>query len=152
MFKKNFERYCTLKGESPSSVAQKIGISASAYSQWTDKTIPRKITQQKAADYFGITVDELMFDSNKGDPHVFISYSEKSTDPRDIAKKIIEKQIELIKEKSNPATEGLDEYEEKLLNTFRQTTIDGKLRILNAADEIKKDIEKNHTGSDSTFA
>lgn len=56
------------------------------------------------------------------------------------------------KEKTNPEEPELDEYEKKLLGTFRETTIEGKLRILNAADEIKKDIEKNHTGKDSTLA
>lgn len=56
------------------------------------------------------------------------------------------------KEKSNPEIEGLDEYEKKLLNAFRQTTIDGKLRILNAVDEITKEIEKNSFGANSTFA
>ena len=56
------------------------------------------------------------------------------------------------KEKSNPEIEGLDEYEKKLLNAFRQTTIDGKLRILNAVDEITKEIEKNTSGANSTFA
>ena len=56
------------------------------------------------------------------------------------------------KEKSNPEIEGLDEYEKKLLNAFRQTTIDGKLRILNAVDEITKEIEKNHSEKNSTLA
>lgn len=60
MFKKNFIRLCTLKDESPTSVCKKIGITAAAFSQWNDNTIPRKITQQKIADYFGITVEELL--------------------------------------------------------------------------------------------
>lgn len=60
MFKKNFIRLCTDIGESPSSVCKKIGISSAAFSQWDDKTIPRKVTQQRIADYFGITVEELL--------------------------------------------------------------------------------------------
>ena len=60
MFKKNFIRLCSDVGESPSFVCQKVGISSAAFSQWNDKTIPRKVTQQRIADYFGITVDELM--------------------------------------------------------------------------------------------
>ena len=60
MFKKNFIRHCALRNESPSSVCKKIGISPAAFSQWSDDTIPRKITQQNAADYFGVTVDDLL--------------------------------------------------------------------------------------------
>ena len=62
MFKRNFIKLCSLKGESPSSVCKKVGITAAAFSQWDDKTIPRKITQQKIADYFGITIEELLSD------------------------------------------------------------------------------------------
>ena len=60
MFKKNFIKLCSSRGESPSSVCKKIGISAAAFSQWDDKTIPRKVTQQRTADYFGVSVDYLL--------------------------------------------------------------------------------------------
>lgn len=60
MFKQTFIKLCSQKGESPSSVCNKVGISAAAFSQWTDKTIPRKVTQQRIADYFGVTVDYLL--------------------------------------------------------------------------------------------
>ena len=73
MFKKNFENLCVKRGESPSAVARKIGISASAYSQWTDDTVPRKATQQKAAEYLGVTVDDLFADPKKV---TFISYKQ----------------------------------------------------------------------------
>lgn len=63
MFKTNFLRLCADKGESPSFVCKKIGISPAAFSQWTDETIPRKNTQIKIADYFNITVDELLAES-----------------------------------------------------------------------------------------
>lgn len=62
MFKKNFIKFCTDINESPSSVCKKIGISAAAFSQWTEETIPRKITVQKLADYFGCTVEDLLAD------------------------------------------------------------------------------------------
>ena len=63
MFKNNFIKLCAERGESPSSVCKKIGISSAAFSQWSDDTIPRKVTQLKAADYFGVTVDALLSDS-----------------------------------------------------------------------------------------
>ena len=37
-----------------------IGLSAATYSCWTDESVPRKTTLLKLADYFDITVDELL--------------------------------------------------------------------------------------------
>ena len=62
MFKKNFIRLCSNVGESPSAVCKKVGISSAAFSQWDENTVPRKVTQQRIADYFGITVEELLAD------------------------------------------------------------------------------------------
>lgn len=60
MFKKIFINLCAERGEAPSAVCKKIGISAAAFSQWDDNTVPRKVTQQRAADYFGVSVDYLL--------------------------------------------------------------------------------------------
>ena len=60
MFKKIFIRLCSDRNESPSSVCKKIGISPAAFSQWDDNTIPRKITQLRVAEYFGVSVDYLL--------------------------------------------------------------------------------------------
>jgi repressor LexA len=60
MFKKIFIKLCSERGESPSFVCGKIGISPAAFSQWSDDTIPRKVTQQKTAEYFGVSVDYLL--------------------------------------------------------------------------------------------
>lgn len=60
MFKKIFIELCASKGVSPSAVCKNIGISAAAFSQWDDNTVPRKVTQQKIADYFGVSVDYLL--------------------------------------------------------------------------------------------
>lgn len=128
MFKKIFIKLCNKNNVAPTVVCQEIGLSNAAFSKWDDNSIPRKTTLQKIADYFGVSVEYLL-----------------GTEEADV-------QLEPIKEKSNPEIEGLDEYEKKLLNAFRQTTIDGKLRILNAVDEITKEIEKNSFGANSTFA
>ena len=60
MFYKNFIKLCNLSGESPSSVAEKVGISKSNVTRWgKDKGGASDATLQKLADYFGITLDEL---------------------------------------------------------------------------------------------
>lgn len=62
MFKKNFVKLCNAKGIAPSVVMNHIGLSAATYSCWTDESVPRKTTLMKLADYFGITVEELLSD------------------------------------------------------------------------------------------
>lgn len=59
-FKENFTRLCNQKGESPTTVCKKLGLSNAAYSCWTDESIPRKSTLIKIADYFGVSVDFLL--------------------------------------------------------------------------------------------
>ena len=60
MFKENFIRLCNERGEFPSVVCKKIGITPAAFSKWTDESVPRKATLMKIADYFGVSVDYLL--------------------------------------------------------------------------------------------
>ena len=59
-FKENFVKICNDKGVSPSKVVEAVGLKRSAYSQWTDESVPRKATLMRIADYFGVTVDYLV--------------------------------------------------------------------------------------------
>lgn len=60
MFKKNFELICAQKGVAPTAVCKKIGLTGSAYSLWTEESIPRKTTLIKLANELGVTVEELL--------------------------------------------------------------------------------------------
>ena len=62
MFKKNFEKICADRNIAPTRVCSDIGLSNATYSCWTDESVPRKTTLIKLADYFGITVEELLAD------------------------------------------------------------------------------------------
>lgn len=62
MFKKNFINYCNIKGVAPNKVCADIGLSNSIYSNWTDESVPRRATLMKLADYFDISVEDLLFD------------------------------------------------------------------------------------------
>ena len=59
-FKDNFVRLCNERGVSPSKVVEAIGLKRSAYSQWTEESIPRKATLMRIADYFDVSVDYLL--------------------------------------------------------------------------------------------
>ena len=60
MFKENFVRLCNQKGVAPTVVCKEIGLSDAVYSKWTDESVPRRATLMKIADYFGVTVDDLL--------------------------------------------------------------------------------------------
>lgn len=59
MFKEEFIRLCTEKGVSPTAVCLEIGLSNSAYTQWTEKSKPRKTTLLKITNYFKLPKDHF---------------------------------------------------------------------------------------------
>lgn len=62
MFKNNFEILCNKKGVAPCKACADIGLSNAIYSNWTDTSVPRKTTLLKLAEYFGVTIDDLLAD------------------------------------------------------------------------------------------
>lgn len=60
MFWNNFLAQCVKKGKSPAVVAEELGFSNSATTCWKNGSLPRMSSRKKIAEYFGITVDELM--------------------------------------------------------------------------------------------
>ena len=100
MFKQIFTKLCSDRGESPSSVCPKVGITPAAYSQWNDNTVPRKKTLQKTAEYFNVSTDFLLGKEKEEFNPVFISYKkENETDVArmtDALKNIVAKNINRI--------------------------------------------------------
>lgn len=60
MFFDNFDKYCKLAGKTNSEVTRAIGLDPSSCTGWRNGAVPRNGTLKKLADYFGITVEELM--------------------------------------------------------------------------------------------
>lgn len=60
MFWNNFLAQCAKNGKSPAVVAEELGFSNSATTCWKNGSLPRMSSRKKIAEYFGITVDELM--------------------------------------------------------------------------------------------
>lgn len=60
MFYENFDALCKKRGKSKSEVAEAVGLTAKSCTGWKNGAIPRNGTLKKIADYFGITVEELM--------------------------------------------------------------------------------------------
>jgi len=62
MFYDNFVKLCADKGQKPTPTAKEIGFSSAALVKWKNGTIPRGNALQKIADYFGVTVNDLLSD------------------------------------------------------------------------------------------
>lgn len=60
MFWENFRVLCAQKGMSPSAVAKKIGYTSATVTGWKQGVEPHERTKRKVAEYFGITVEELV--------------------------------------------------------------------------------------------
>lgn len=60
MFWENFEAQCTKIEKTPSTVAKELGFSNSLITCWKKGSAPLVKNRKKIADYFGITVEELM--------------------------------------------------------------------------------------------
>lgn len=60
MFWENFVRECEKIEKYPSYVAEELGFNKSAVTSWKNGSLPRVASRKKIADYFGVTVDELM--------------------------------------------------------------------------------------------
>lgn len=63
MFWDNFVTLCNQKGKSPNGACAELGFSANTATKWKQGSVPRDTTLRKIADYFGVTVDDLLADS-----------------------------------------------------------------------------------------
>ena len=64
-FYESFVRLCNAAGKSPSAVAIEMGIEKSTVGRWRRGSMPTDATKIKVADYFGITVSELMAENEE---------------------------------------------------------------------------------------
>lgn len=62
MFWDNFARLCEEKGMKPTPAAAEMGFPSASVVKWKKGTIPRGTTLQKIADYFNVTVNDLLAD------------------------------------------------------------------------------------------
>lgn len=60
MFWEIYFHLCSEKGESPNSVAKKLSIASGTVTEWKRGRVPRPGTLKKIADYFGVSVNELL--------------------------------------------------------------------------------------------
>lgn len=64
MFWENFIRLCNERNTKPNNVAKALGIPSGSVTDWKNGRTPRSTTAQKLADYFGVSVDYLLGETN----------------------------------------------------------------------------------------
>ena len=62
MFWENFVLLCNKRLKSPNKVCADLGYSSATATKWKNGSVPRDTTLNSIADYFGITVEELIRD------------------------------------------------------------------------------------------
>lgn len=64
MFYDNFIRLCAKENISPSAAAEEMGFYRSVVTRWGKGGNVRKATLERVANYFGVTVDDLIGDNS----------------------------------------------------------------------------------------
>lgn len=65
LFYENFSRYCKMVGKAESVVAKEIGRDSKTVTGWKNGAIPYNSTLKRLADYFGVTVEDLLADKKE---------------------------------------------------------------------------------------
>ena len=60
MFWKKYKILCYEKGLSPNAVAKELSISSGTVTRWKNGSEPQAANLEKIADYFNVTVDDLL--------------------------------------------------------------------------------------------
>ena len=62
MFWNNLVNLCNQHQTTPTSVVKSLGIAAGSVTKWKSGVLPRSTTLAKLANYFGVTVEDLLAD------------------------------------------------------------------------------------------
>ncbi|MBQ8173926.1 MAG: helix-turn-helix transcriptional regulator [Clostridia bacterium] len=60
MFWDNFVKLCNERNTKPNPVAKELGLSSGSVTAWRNGVVPRDTALQKIAEYFGVTVSDLI--------------------------------------------------------------------------------------------
>lgn len=78
MFWENFNRLCIEKGTSPNAVAKVLSIPSGSVTDWKRGRKPRDATLLRIADYFGVTVSDLLDDPAPTDRMLRLPINERT--------------------------------------------------------------------------
>lgn len=81
MFWKIFYSLCQNRGISPNALAKELSISSGAVTAWKNGRVPHHTTLLKIAEYFGVTVDYLLGNSDTPTPDTEVESNAVILDP-----------------------------------------------------------------------
>ena len=67
MFWENYLSLCAGRGKSANAVAKELSIASGTVTEWKKGRVPQNATLKKIADYFGITVENLIGNASDDD-------------------------------------------------------------------------------------
>lgn len=79
MFYDRFVGLCAGKGVSPSRAVLDMGFSKSIITGWKKGAVPSDVNLMRIANYFGISVGDLMEEHNKKPPEISINGDDELT-------------------------------------------------------------------------
>lgn len=101
MFYDNYVRLCNSINKKPSAVALEVGISKSIVSRWKNGGGITDSTAQRIAEYFGVTVAELLGENEQKNKPTTINGDELSEAERDfilLLRSIPEQERDMVSE------------------------------------------------------
>ena len=144
MFYDKFIQLCNAKNISPSRAAIEAGISKSLVSKWKNNhaKTPSADVARKFADYFGVTMAELLGEEQKEKAPILTA-----KDERDIAREL-ENTLNLLGSADNPLMfdgEPLDDETRELL----RASLENQIRMAKVIAKQKYTPKKYRKGTDA---
>lgn len=94
-FYSNFLALCNSVNKTPSRVVLEVGLKKSAVTRWKAGSLPTDASAQKVADYFCITIDELMAE-NENKPTIDGELTEMQIEAVELIKSMSEDQLRVF--------------------------------------------------------
>ncbi len=156
MFWDNFTALCAKHNTSPTQVITKLNISRGSVTHWKKGITPQSTNLHKIAGYFKVPIEYLTEESHqrtgvKTNSRRYKMMQSDVTRVNEAAKTMTQEVkarnqavagLRSARSSKLKNIETLTELEKLLLDTFRSTTDSGRLKILSAAAEIKKEEAK----------
>lgn len=73
MFWTKLDELCSAKGISPNALCSYLGLSNATATKWKNGASPRNSTLKKIADYFDVTVEELLGKNDTNTGNIFVN-------------------------------------------------------------------------------
>ena len=139
MFYDTFEALCKDRRIAPSALASKLGMSKSSPGRWRTGSSPDLDTAKKVADFFGVTIDFLVYGEdrcsgmvNASNGSAVVQHGSGNT-------------VSATSHEVTPE-EGSQDFEGELLKLYRSLNLADKLALLQSALAMraKEDQEGAH--------